>query len=705
MNRSIRSFAMSRGVAAFLVIGIVPAAFGQSETEITPAAAAVAANTNDGNLPANTVDNDLASRWSGSGDGAWIRFDLGTSRAVSRVAIAVYRGNERRNRFDLQASNDAATWTNLVTGAQTSGTTTAEESFAVAATARYIRYLGHGATLNTGVASTWNSLSEVSVFAAPAPAPTPTPTATPMSTPTPTHTPVSATPTPTATPMMPPTPTPTTPTASYVEVTPPAGSVSASTNDGNVPGNVVDNSLTTRWSANGDNQWLQLDLGTTRTVGYVKIAIYNGNTRRGRFDLQVATTQGVWTTVWTGESTGTTSAEETYDFADVPARWVRYMGHMNSVNTFNSVTEVSVFAQGTVGATPTPTSTPMSTPTPTPTVGGVTPTPTATPPTTEVILRPGDVLNDQTFEWRTGFVGRQDGNYGQYRVDMVVGTSYSFTTSASVGGGNDTFLYLVNAAGQVVGQDDDSGDGNHSLLSFSAPAAGTYYLRLRAYTAGASGTCRLTVGGGTLGNPLLPDLITQANNVSLRDARIVIEAGRKRLRFSNSVANRGAGALEIYGVVEADGTTRAYQNVFNDNGTKTTYHVGTFSFAGHADHNHWHFDDFALYNLQTLAGGPVATSGKVTFCVEDYERYTGETIPGTPPSQVYTCASQGLSRGWADTYRSELEGQWIDITGVPDGTYRLISTADPELRLHESPRDNNSAQVTITITGNTVTVQ
>jgi len=72
---------------------------------------------------------------------------------------------------------------------------------------------------------------------------------------------------------------------------------------------------------------------------------------------------------------------------------------------------------------------------------------------------------------------------------------------------------------------------------------------------------------------------------------------------------------------------------------------------------------------------------------------------------VYTCSNQGLSKGWTDTYRSHLEGQWIDVTGVPDGTYRLRSTADPELRLHESPRTNNAAEVTVTMTGNTVTVQ
>jgi hypothetical protein len=35
--------------------------------------------------------------------------------------------------------------------------------------------------------------------------------------------------------------------------------------------------------------------------------------------------------------------EETFDFADRSARYVRYMGHGNTANTWNSVTEISVF--------------------------------------------------------------------------------------------------------------------------------------------------------------------------------------------------------------------------------------------------------------------------------------------------------------------------------------------------------------------------
>jgi alpha-L-fucosidase len=148
---------------------------------------------------------------------------------------------------------------------------------------------------------------------------------------------LATTPTPTPTPRPTPTPSP------DVEITPGASAVTASTNDGNLPGNAVDDNLATRWSANGDGQWLQLDLGTARTVASVKVALYNGNARQSRFDVQVSSGSGVWSTVWSGASSGTTTALETFDFADVSARWVRYLGHGNTVNSWNSVTEVQVW--------------------------------------------------------------------------------------------------------------------------------------------------------------------------------------------------------------------------------------------------------------------------------------------------------------------------------------------------------------------------
>ena len=340
------------GIAAgVLCVGAVQA------QEITPPGTSVVASTHDGNMPSNVVDNSLATRWSANGDGQWLQLDLGTSRTIGYVRIAFYNGNMRQSRFDLQVSDCCGVWTTVWSGLS-SGTTTSEQTFDFAdINGRYVRYLGHGNTVNM-----WNSITEVSVFAG-------------GTTSTPTPVPPTSTPTPGPTVAPTSTPTPTPGSVTPVEITP--GSATASANDGNLPGNAVDNNLGTRWSANGDGQWLMVDLGSTRTVSYVRVAAYNGNTRQNRFDIQVSgSSAGPWTNVLTGALTsGTTTAEQTFDFGDVNARYVRYLGHMNTVNTFNSVTEFSVFGlpcSTCPTPTPTPRSTPRPTPTPTATPGGIT---------------------------------------------------------------------------------------------------------------------------------------------------------------------------------------------------------------------------------------------------------------------------------------------------------------------------------------------
>src|SRR5438552_3052718 len=92
-------------------------------------AASVVASANDGNVPQNTFDNSLATRWSAQGDGQWIRFDLGAVAALDQVDIAWYVGDTRIASFDIQVSLDTVTWTNVFSG-QSSGQTLQLESYA-----------------------------------------------------------------------------------------------------------------------------------------------------------------------------------------------------------------------------------------------------------------------------------------------------------------------------------------------------------------------------------------------------------------------------------------------------------------------------------------------------------------------------------------------------------------------------------------------
>jgi glucose/arabinose dehydrogenase len=128
-----------------------------------------------------------------------------------------------------------------------------------------------------------------------------------------------------------------------VQAAPACEPVTASGNDGNVPANVLDNNLSTRWSANGDGQWIQLCLANTTTVTGVQIAFYNGNARTSTFDVLTSTDGVNFTTAASGlVSSGTSLNLETFTFASRTAKYVRIVGHGNSVNAWNSYTEVKI---------------------------------------------------------------------------------------------------------------------------------------------------------------------------------------------------------------------------------------------------------------------------------------------------------------------------------------------------------------------------
>lgn len=65
---------------------------------------------------------------------------------------------------------------------------------------------------------------------------------------------------------------------------------------------------------------------------------------------------------------------------------------------------------------------------------------------------------------------------------------------------------------------------------------------------------------------------------------------------------------------------------------------------------------------------------------------------------------QGLSVGWGDKYASFLDGQSLDVSGLADAVYRLVSTTNPDARLIETDNTNNSAMIYLRIAGNQVHV-
>lgn len=107
-------------------------------------------------------------------------------------------------------------------------------------------------------------------------------------------------------------------------------------------------------------------------------------------------------------------------------------------------------------------------------------------------------------------------------------------------------------------------------------------------------------------------------------------------------------------------------------------------------HNHYHFRHYALYELVSADDGEVWKAAKRGFCMLDTD--PNPAYFGQPPREgkyrscgaVGIPGNQGITYGWADTYRFTLAGQYFVLDGgddqkrpVPPGNYFIRITVNP----------------------------
>jgi hypothetical protein len=89
----------------------------------------------------------------------------------------------------------------------------------------------------------------------------------------------------------------------------------------------------------------------------------------------------------------------------------------------------------------------------------------------------------------------------------------------------------------------------------------------------------------------------------------------------------------------------------------------------------------------------------------------GEPLEDQPvASRRYDCLEwdtnadhvTGISPGWMDVYSHELADQYIEITGVPDGHYLIVTQLDPSRTIRERTRRDNRTSTHILICGDEV---
>ena len=133
------------------------------------------------------------------------------------------------------------------------------------------------------------------------------------------------------------------------------------------------------------------------------------------------------------------------------------------------------------------------------------------------------------------------------------------------------------------------------------------------------------------------------------EAKAVGGAGIRRiLRFDTVVMNSGNGDL-----------------VVGDHSDPNNQYASSFEFT--PCDGHYQIRDFAVYELLNKDRTVVVTGHQQGYSFDDSLKY------GSGKSNGYNLAVQGITSGWAHKQQT---GQWIDITGVPEGDYIVRVTVN-----------------------------
>ena len=285
-----------------------------------------------------------------------------------------------------------------------------------------------------------------------------------------------------------------------------------------------------------------------------------------------------------------------------------------------------------------------------------------------------DLTNGQALHHRAGMKGRG------HLFKITVPPDQTRLQIRVEGGTGDTNVFLRQGAVPTRELFTARGERNGKKTSIDVPnpAAGDWFIRLEGRTAFAGYSVLAMVrppqADLIVWQPVLdPYLSTETFTAEMCEVvEGLIEPGTHRLlRFSTESRNIGGADMLV-----------------------PTPEERPDLFEFQACHGHYHFLGFASYRLLDELGEEVATGRKVSFCLQDGERWDS----ASNPLRRYNCSVQGIQAGWSDIYNAGLPGQWIDITGIPAGTYTLEVTMNPEQVLDESDYTNNTTSIPVEIT-------
>ena len=210
---------------------------------------------------------------------------------------------------------------------------------------------------------------------------------------------------------------------------------------------------------------------------------------------------------------------------------------------------------------------------------------------------------------------------------------------------------------------------------------------------------------------LLPDLVSYQHDYSVAEVVVPPDGAEFfALRFAGYVTNLGDGPLDLRGNPQlADDADLAshdvWQRALTIDGDWVNLTKPPIDFEVDDGHDHFHVMGIVEYSLWDTSGTVEISSGaKVGFCLIDVmERPDLHPNPGPKRHEQwdpdnYYCQSgrprakilhMGISEGWQDIYSFSTTFQWIDVSDVRPGYYRIGQRADPDNVIVESDETNN----------------
>jgi hypothetical protein len=214
--------------------------------------------------------------------------------------------------------------------------------------------------------------------------------------------------------------------------------------------------------------------------------------------------------------------------------------------------------------------------------------------------------------------------------------------------------------------------------------------------------------------PLLPDFDIVTPQGLLTQRALVKGKVHFRLAFISAVSNLGTGPAMVTGahdVLSGPVEMTATQVIsMSDGSTREAPHAGSLRYNIDPTHAHWHLLSFMTYELRRGSDYKlVRPDAKTGFCLGDRYRSPSKPKGAAPAKAVYkgdcgghepeaVSVEEGISVGYGDVYSAWRDGQYIDVTGLPKGTYYLVHRVNANHRLMESNYANNVSSLKVELT-------